>query len=94
MAHHPQTSGEDVDQCIRPASAAFGALKSTFQKEDGDLKGKRRTHIALCLSIQKFGACGNICLIAFAISVIDELEPCAYNHRSLNLPPYSIFQLN
>jgi hypothetical protein len=40
IVHHSLTSDESVNKCIRPASAAFGALKNILTYKDIDLKVK------------------------------------------------------
>jgi hypothetical protein len=51
IAHYPLTSDVGVDKRIRPASAAFGALKSSLNNKTIDLKVKGKVYEALCLSI-------------------------------------------
>jgi hypothetical protein len=41
IVQHSLTSDTGVDNRIRPASAAFGALKNIKTKEHTDLKGKK-----------------------------------------------------
>jgi hypothetical protein len=51
IVHHSLTSDADVDKRIRPASAAFGALKVILANKEIDLKVKGSVYVALCLSI-------------------------------------------
>jgi hypothetical protein len=56
IVHHSLTSDADVDKRIRPASAAFGALKNALTNKDIDLKVKGSDCLALCLSILLYGS--------------------------------------
>jgi hypothetical protein len=50
IVDHPLTSDADADKHIRPASAAFEALKNILTNKDIDLKVKGSACVALCLS--------------------------------------------
>jgi hypothetical protein len=56
IIHHSLTSDADVDKRIRPASAAFGALKNILTNKYIDLKVKESVYVALCLSILLYGS--------------------------------------
>jgi hypothetical protein len=56
IVHHFLTSDADVDKRIRPASAAFGALKNILTNKDIELKVKGSVYVALCLSILLYGS--------------------------------------
>jgi hypothetical protein len=51
IVHHFLTSDADVNERIRPASAAFDALKNVLTNDDINLKVKGIVNLALCLSI-------------------------------------------
>jgi hypothetical protein len=56
IVHHSLTSNADVDERIRSASAAFGALKNILTYKDIDLKVKLIAYVALCSSILLYGS--------------------------------------
>jgi hypothetical protein len=56
IARHSLTSDADVDKHIRPASAAFEALKKIMTYKDIDFKVKGKIYVELCLSILLYGS--------------------------------------
>jgi hypothetical protein len=68
----------DVDKRIRPASAAFGALKNSLTNKDIYLKVKGSACVAHYLNILLYGSeiwrLRELCSIAFVTSSTDALE--------------------
>jgi hypothetical protein len=57
IIHQTLTSEADIDQRIRKATAAFGALREDFfNNKHANLKDKGRIYVALCLSILLYGS--------------------------------------
>jgi hypothetical protein len=81
ISHRSLTSDADADKRMRPASAAFGALKNILTNKDIGLKVKGSAYVALCLSIlldgSEISANREICSVAFVTFTTDALEPCA-----------------
>jgi hypothetical protein len=56
IVHHSLTTDADVIKRIRPASAAFGALKNILTDIAIDLKVKGNVDVALCVSTLLYGS--------------------------------------
>jgi hypothetical protein len=56
IVHHSLTSDAGVDECMRSATAAFGALKYIPTNKDIGLKVKGNVYVALCLGILLYGS--------------------------------------